>query len=127
MEGLDGFKALSDALQDRAQSGVINGLDGRPIRIQRSYAALNYLLQSAGAIICKMWLRRAYQLLKENNIEFLPLAFVHDEMQISVKEEDAQEAIIHITQAMKDVEHQLKFRCQLDSEAQIGNNWSECH
>ena len=39
------------------------GLDGRPIRIQgKNYAALNYLLQSAGAIICKRWVTHANRL-----------------------------------------------------------------
>ena len=31
------------------------------------------------------------------------------------------------TLAMKDVEHQLKFRCALDSEYQIGDSWADCH
>jgi len=128
MQGLDGFKALSDAINERAKSGVLKGLDGRPIRLQgKAHAALNYLLQSAGAVICKLWVIRANELLQEAGIDYWPLAFVHDEIQLSVAPDQVEQATSLITTAMKDVEHQLKFRCQLDSEAQQGSSWSDCH
>ena len=128
MRDLDGFAALSDAVSRRAQSGVLRGLDGRPIRLQgKNHAALNYLLQSAGAVICKQWLLRSYELLDEAQIDYWPLAFVHDELQISVAPSQAEMATLLITSAMKDVQHHLKFRCELDSEAQTGNSWADCH
>ena len=128
MEGLDGFAELSAAIGQRAQSGVLKGLDGRPIRLQgKAHASLNYLLQSAGAVICKQWLLRSYELLDEAGIDYYPLAFVHDELQISVPPDQVTQAEFLITSAMKDVHHHLKFRCELDSEAQHGNNWSDCH
>ena len=128
MRDLDGFAALSDAVSRRARSGVLRGLDGRPIRLQgKNHAALNYLLQSAGAVICKQWLLRSYELLDEANIDYWPLAFVHDELQISVAPSQAEMATLLITAAMKDVQHNLKFRCELDSEAQTGNSWADCH
>ena len=128
MSGLDGFKQLSDAVADRASTGVLRGLDGRPIRLQgKSHAALNYLLQSAGAVICKLWVLRANELLQEAGIDYWPLAFVHDEMQLSVAPEHVEQAKFLITAAMKDVEHQLQFKCQLDSEAASGSTWAETH
>ena len=128
MEGLAGFKDLTDAIKKRAQSGVLKGLDGRPIRLQgKAHASLNYLLQSAGAVICKLWVIRAYELLDEAGIDYYPLAFVHDEMQISVLPEQAEQAGTLIKYAMKDVEQTVKFRCALDSEFQIGATWAECH
>ena len=128
MEGLTGFKDLTDAIKTRAQSGVLKGLDGRPIRLQgKAHASLNYLLQSAGAVICKLWVIRAYELLDEAGIDYYPLAFVHDEMQISVLPEQAEQAGTLIKYAMKDVEQTVKFRCALDSEFQIGATWAECH
>mgnify|MGYP001168217825 CR=1 FL=1 len=128
MKDLDGFADLSAAIAKRAQSGVLKGLDGRPIRIgNKAHAATNYLLQSAGAVICKQWLLRAYELLDEAQIDYRPLAFVHDELQISVAPSQAEQASFLITAAMKDVQHHLKFRCELDSEAQTGNSWADCH
>ena len=128
MKDLDGFADLSAAVAKRAATGVLKGLDGRPIRIgNKAHAALNYLLQSAGAVICKNWLLRAYELLDEAEIDYWPLAFVHDELQISVAPDHADKAMFLITAAMKDVQHTLKFRCELDSEAQKGNSWADCH
>ena len=128
MTGLDGFAELDAAIKERANSGVLKGLDGRPIRVgNKQHASTNYLLQSAGAVICKAWLLRSYELLQEAEIDFWPLAFVHDELQISVKPDHAEKAAYLIPLAIKDVEHQLKVRCQLDAEAQVGDTWADCH
>ena len=67
------------------------------------------------------------KLLQEAGVDYYPLAFVHDEMQLSVAKDQAQMAADISTMAMKDVEQLIKFRCALDSEAQIGNNWADCH
>ena len=129
MADLTGFADLTKAIQERAAAtDTLRGLDGRPIRLQnKHHAALNYLLQSAGAVICKQWVIRSYELLDEAGIDYWPLAFVHDEMQISVPPSHAQQAGELITYAMKDVERSVKFRCALDSEFKVGANWSECH
>ena len=128
MEGLKGFAELSAAIQQRAESDVLRGLDGRPIRLQgKKHAALNYLLQSAGACICKSWLLQATSLLCDANLDWWPLGFIHDEIQVSVSKEDADKASFLLVAAMKDVEHQLSFKCQLDAESQIGNTWADCH
>ena len=128
MKDLTGFAELSTAIQSRAEGDVLRGLDGRPIRLQgKRHAALNYLLQSAGAVICKLWCIRTNELLQEANIDYWPMAFVHDEIQLSVSPADSERASFLITAAMKDVEHQLKFRCALDSEAQHGSSWAACH
>ena len=128
LTNLNGFRELTEAVTKRAKHGVITAIDGRPIRLQgKQHAALNYLLQSAGAIICKNWVLRANELLKEAEIDYWPLAFVHDEMQLSVKPEQAEDAAFLITAAMKDVQTALHFRCELDSEAKIGKNWADTH
>ena len=128
MTDLTGFAELSAAIKERAQSGVLKGLDGRPIRLQgKPHASLNYILQSMGACICKSWLLRTNELLLEAKIDYWPLGFIHDEIQLSVHPGNAKKAAFLMTAAMKDVEHSIKFRCQLDSEAVIGSNWAECH
>ena len=128
LEGLDGFAELSAAIKTRAKTGVLQGLDGRPIRLQgKDHAALNYLLQSAGAVICKKWVIRSHELLREAGVDYYPLAFVHDEQQLSVAPEQAEQAGDLMGMAMKDVEQQLQFRCALDSEYQTGSSWADCH
>ena len=128
LTGIKGFKELNDAIQARAKHGVIKAIDGRPIRLLgKSHAALNYLLQSCGAVICKLWCIRTNELLKENKIDYWPMAFVHDEMQLSVKPEHAQKACELAKIAMKDVQARLAFRCELDCDTQIGNSWADTH
>ena len=128
LTGIKGFKELNDAIQTRAQHGVIKAIDGRPIRLQgKNHAALNYLLQSCGAVICKLWVIRTNELLKENKIDYWPMAFVHDEMQLSIKHEHAIKACELAKIAMKDVQARLAFRCELDCDTQIGNSWADTH
>lgn len=107
---------------------MLKGLDGRPIRLQgKRHAALNYLLQSAGAVICKLWVIRTNELLQEAGVDYYPMAFVHDEQQLSVAHSQAEVAAQITTMAMKDVEHTVEFRCALDSEFQLGASWADCH
>jgi DNA polymerase I-like protein with 3'-5' exonuclease and polymerase domains len=127
MKDLDGFADLIAAVQAKAESGVITGIDGRPIRIKKPHASLNYLLQSCGASICKFWLVRTNELLKEAGVDYKPLAFVHDEMQLSVSPEHVEMVKTLIPLAMKDVEYAIKFRIPLDCEVQSGSNWGDTH
>ena len=127
MKDLDGFAALIAAVQERAQTGVITGIDGRPIRMRKAHAALNYLLQSCGAVICKKWVNRTNELLTEAQIDYVPLAFVHDEQQLAVRPDQVEMASTLISLAMKDVEHAIKFRLPLDCDIQSGSNWGDTH
>ena len=129
LDGLDGYKQLSEAIQERATAtDTLRGLDGRPIRLQgKHHAALNYLLQSAGAIICKQWVIRSNELLQEAGIDYWPLAFVHDEMQLSVALSQADMAGQLMLMAMKDVQQQVNFKCELDAEFKAGSDWASCH
>ena len=128
MEGLKGFKEFSEAVQKRAESDVLTGLDGRPIRLQgKRHAAINYLLQSAGAVICKLWIIRINELLTEAGVDYTQLGFIHDEVQLSVRPDQAEMAGQITTYALKDVHQTVKFRCALDSEFKIGSTWADCH
>lgn len=127
MKDLDGFADLITAVQSKAESGVITGIDGRPIRIRKPHAALNYLLQSCGAVICKDWVVRTNELLISAKLDFVPLAFVHDEQQLAVNPEHVEQVKTLIPLAMKDVEHSIKFRLPLDCEVQVGANWGDTH
>lgn len=127
LTGITGFKELVDAVQAKASSGYITGIDGRPLRIRKQFAALNTLLQGCGAVICKAWVVRANELLKEAKIDYWPLAFVHDEMQLSVHPDHVEMASDLIKMAMKDVEHTIKFRVPLDCDVQTGTTWADTH
>ena len=127
MDGIVGFRELVDSVQKRAESGVITAIDGRPIKVRKPHAALNTLLQSCGAVICKAWVVRLNELLKEAGVDFTPLAFIHDEVQLSVNPEHVGLCKELIPMAMKDVEYSIGFRVPLDCDVQSGSNWGTTH
>ena len=128
------LKKLTEALNNRLdqQHGekFINGLDGRLIPIRHPHAALNTLLQSAGAIVCKKWYATVENMIRSKgytNEEVTIVAFVHDEVQILVKK-GLEDAIGEITkEAIKETERAYNFNCPLDSEFQVGTSWAETH
>jgi DNA polymerase I len=127
LANLDGFAQLMKAVTARAESGVITGLDGRPIRIRKSHAALNYLLQSAGAIVTKRWVIRANELAKEAGIDYWPVEFVHDEQSWSVAPWDIDKAVFCLTAAIEDVTAELKLRIPMAVDPKVGNTWADVH
>lgn len=124
------LKKLRAAVSKAAERGWIKGLDGRQVPVRHSHAALNTLLQSAGAIICKRWYIAIVNKLRDQGYtdeEVAIVAFVHDEVQVQVKqglEEKVGELII---EAMQDTERYYDFKCPLDAEYSVGQNWADTH
>jgi DNA polymerase I-like protein with 3'-5' exonuclease and polymerase domains len=56
MSSLPKFGLLKEKVDRAATRKYIKGIDGRKIPVNFPHTALNYLLQSAGAVICKHWL-----------------------------------------------------------------------
>lgn len=113
----------------------IRGLDGRKVHVRSPHSALNTLLQSAGALICKAWIVELERILIEEcglvhgwDGDFAYLAWVHDEVQVAAKDMATAELIIEMGQkAMRNVQQLFNFRCQLDTEGKIGGTWRDCH
>jgi DNA polymerase I-like protein with 3'-5' exonuclease and polymerase domains len=101
--------------------------DGRIIPVRHSHASLNTLLQSSGALVCKMWYVFVSDALKKARLDARIVAFVHDEVQVVVKKGQEDEAGRVILKCMRDVEEHFKFRCRLDSEYKYGRNWADTH
>ena len=112
----------------------IKGLDGRKVHVRSPHAALNTLLQSAGALICKLWIIKTEEMLIEKGLkhgwdgDFAQMGWIHDEVQIACRTEEIAKHCCEIAQAaMRQVGEAFKFRCVLDTEGKIGKNWSDCH
>ncbi len=113
----------------------IRGLDGRKVHVRSPHSALNTLLQSAGALICKAWIVELERILIEEcglvhgwDGDFAYLAWVHDEVQVAAKDMATAELIVEMGQkAMRNVQQLFNFRCQLDTEGKIGGTWRDCH
>jgi len=105
----------------------LKGLDGRKIIIRHPHAALNSLLQGAGATVMKVALTKLEEYVKRERIKAYPVVNVHDEFQYEVEQERADEFGRLAVQSIRDAGKILKLRCELDGEYKIGNNWSETH
>jgi len=125
------LKALRDAVQTKAKQGYIRGLDGRIIPIRSTHAALNTLFQSAGAILCKRWVVELHKLLKDKGYiyaqDYAQVAFVHDEVQLLVKDDYVRDIGGLAVQAIGVAGDAYKFRIPLTGEWTSGSNWAETH
>lgn len=131
------FPALSKLIKfvkKAAKKGWLKGLDGRVLPVRSDHAALNVLLQSAGAIICKQWIVDADDALQAAGFkhgwdgDYVFLGWIHDEIQIAsrggIKD---QIAAIVVECARKAGDPFPQWRCPLDGEAKHGSSWADCH
>ena len=127
------LKNLKDAVTKAAQRGYLIGLDGRRLPIRSAHAALNTLLQSAGALVSKRWLLQCFQDAEEAGLkygwdgDFTLLGYIHDELDWAVKEDKAEWFGKMAVEAARKAGEYFNFRCPIDAEAKIGMNWYECH
>lgn len=132
LKGLPALKKLIDAVSSRVDQGYVLGLDKRKIFIRHKHAALNTLLQSSGAIVCKYWVINIHRLLKERGYvvgkDYIQHAWIHDEVVISYSPRLTKEILEEISrQAVTMVGEKLNCRIPLDISACSGNNYSEVH
>ncbi len=125
------FKELRKAVFKRAESGFIKGLDGRKIPIRSIHSSLNTLCQSAGAIICKKWVVEFHKLMSTHNYkedtDFQQVAFVHDEIQVLVRDGIENKVGDIAVQAIENTGKLLGLRVPLTGEYNVGMNWAETH
>jgi len=134
-EGITGLGKLSAAIQKRADKGWFKAIDGRHIKIKSPHSALNFLLQSTGAILMKKAVEVFHYDLAvtdrhvENNIPrtFAYCANVHDEQQFTTAPENAERIGELFCEAISQAAIRLDLRCPLSGTYSIGNNWKETH
>ena len=107
------------------------GLDGRLLRIRSSHAALNMLLQSAGAVCMKVALIQLYHALGkskwQHGREYAFVANIHDEFQAEVIPQHAEDFGKLAVKAIRVAGKELKLNVQLDGEYKVGDTWAETH
>ena len=123
-QSLKGYKELvDDVAKAFKQRGYLKGIDGRPLHPRNDYSALNLLIQSAGAIICKKWLVNLHELMSDPYFaryltlgeHYNYLANVHDEIVIEVESEEKGKKIIELARkAMELTGQQLHMNVKLD-------------
>jgi len=118
------LRAMVDKLSSR---GYLVGLDGRILHVRSQHAALNLLLQGAGAIVCKEWLKHITIEAHKRKLDYKLVASIHDEYQFEVNQQHAEELGQVTKWAMKETEKSLLVKCPLDSEYKTGKSWDLTH
>jgi DNA polymerase I-like protein with 3'-5' exonuclease and polymerase domains len=108
-------------------TGTLPGLDGRRLQVRSDHAALNTLLQSAGAIVMKQAVVLLDESLSKFGIDYKFVANVHDEWQIEVEESYADMVGRIGAQSIENAGKVLDMRCPLAGEYKVGNSWKETH
>ena len=126
------LKRLQDDIKKKVKNGgVLRGLDGRILPIRSSHAALNMLLQSAGAVCMKVALIQLFHALGkskwQHGREYAFVANIHDEFQAEVIPEHAEDFGKLAVKAIRVAGKELKLNVQLDGEYKVGDSWAETH
>ena len=119
------LEELRRGIDRQAQSGILTGLDGRKLRVRSQHAALNTLLQGAGACVMKQAVVHLADKLR--NIPHKFVANVHDEWQIETPAHYADTVGRIGVRSIRIAGETLGLRCPLDGEYRVGNNWAETH
>jgi DNA polymerase I-like protein with 3'-5' exonuclease and polymerase domains len=127
LDATPALKRLREKVERLSAQGTLPGIDGRLLHIRSQHSALNTLLQGAGAIISKYWLLEIEKEIRKSKIIAHQVAWVHDELQFEVEEAKAEEFGQLAVEAARRVTDILEFRCPLDAEYHIGNNWAQSH
>ena len=126
--GLPAYGALMNRINKiLGKRDTLPGLDGRRLHVRSEHAALNTLLQSAGAIVMKKALVLASDALKESGVPYKLVAQVHDEFQVEAPTEFADLVGATFRQAIIDAGLAFEMRCPLDGEYKIGDTWADTH
>ena len=110
-----------------AARGVLLAVDGRKLLVRSEHSALNTLLQGAGAIVMKKALVLLHRDLTNRKIPFKFVANVHDEWQVEVPEQYADEVGQSGVHAIQNAGLEFKMNCPLTGEYKIGNTWRDTH
>lgn len=121
------LQVLKDNVSDASARGYLKGLDGRKVYVRSEHAALNTLLQSAGAIVMKKALIILDEYAKLWGIDYEFVGNIHDEFQVEVRESQSHEFGRLAVASIQAAGIQLGLRCPLDGEYKVGNNWADTH
>lgn len=128
LESLPSLQRLKTTVEKLTTShGMLRSLDGRKLHIRSAHAALNTLLQGAGAVAMKKALVIFYNNILTAKLDAKFVLNVHDEWQLEAAPEHAQEVCRLGLEAIKEAGEALGLRCPLSGEAKVGKSWAETH
>ena len=132
LDAIPGLEPLIDAVKLKVRSyGRLRALDGRPIFCKAEHSSLNYLLQSAGAILSKRWVVVGQDMLDAAgltyDVDYTRCAYVHDEVQLSVIPAEVDRVKALLEAAAPEAGRYYNFRVPITAVADHGDNWASTH
>lgn len=132
MRNLPALGQLAEAVKTKARAQKwLRGLDGRRLSARSEHAALNTLLQSAGAIQMKAALVLCDRTLTQAGLsrgqEYAFVANIHDEVQMEVDEKHATFVGKTMADSIRLAGERYNFGCPLAGNFDIGATWAETH
>jgi len=127
LDNVPNLRRLRSQVQEAGEQGKIKGLDGRLLMVRSPHSSLNLLIQSAGAIICKVWLVSLMKKVYRSGMDVKLVASIHDEYQFEVAKKDANAFGKLTNESIKEARKILNLHCPLDSEFKIGETWAITH
>lgn len=129
MENLPALGKLIEAVKGAAARGFLIGLDGRHLHVRSGHAALNTLLQSAGALVMKQALVLLDAERVRRALDFHFVANIHDEFQMEVKDDGVSPDLVGSLAAdcIRRAGDHFNFRCPLSGSYSTGRTWADTH
>ena len=128
ISGIPNFEALIEKAQNAAKlNGWIPGLDGRKVYSEEPYKAVNYLIQSAEAILMKNTIVTINKGFEEAKIDAKQLLMYHDECSWEIKPEDAEKATEIIKLGFAEAPKQFGVNIMEAGDIKVGKDYFEVH
>ena len=127
LENMPTLAKVRNDISEEAETGTVDGVDGRKLHIRSPHSALNSLIQGAGAVVCKEWLINMIIRVNQSGLDVKLVASIHDEYQFEVAKKDVKEFGKITKEAIQYTEKKLEFNCPLDSTWKEGETWAETH
>jgi DNA polymerase-1 len=115
------------AAEFKATGGLLKTFDGGFVRCPSEHSALNYLLQSAEAIVMKVVFVLINQKIKELGIDAMQVGAIHDEGQYDVHPKDVERLGKVCIESIAEAGKILGFVTPLTGDFKYGPNWASTH
>lgn len=123
------------SIQREAKRGFLIGMDGRRLFVRSPHAALNTKLQACAASLAKMWCILFEEMCEANGLhhgwngDFVILTWIHDEIQVAVRDDTRIIEICrkNIIEAAAEAGRILDFKPMVDVDVKFGQTWADSH
>lgn len=134
LKQLPALGALTEAVKEVVKErGYLIGLDGRRLHVRSEHGALNVVLQSAGALLCKIWVILIERKCREAGLkhgwdgDYAFCAWIHDEVQIAIREQHRELMTRICKEAAVEAGEFFEFACPTEADVTTGRTWAETH